>query len=45
MALLRGRRGGGGGGKLIFVKRDKPFLVSVNRYVLKKCSVNRGFTP
>ena len=42
MALPRGR---GGAGKLIFVKRDQPFLVSVNRDVLKKCSVNRDFTP
>ena len=44
MALLRGR-GVGGEGKLIFVKQDQPFLVSVNRDVLKKCSVNRDFTP
>lgn len=41
MALLRGR----GEVKLIFVKRDQPFLVSVNRDVLKKCSVNRDFPP
>ena len=28
--------GGGGGGR-----RDRPFLVSVNRDILKNCSVNR----
>ena len=29
------KRGGGGG------RRDRPFLVSVNRDILKNCSVNR----
>ena len=31
------KRGGRGG----WCRRDRPFLVSVNRYILKNCSVNR----
>ena len=31
------KMGGGGGGN----SRDRPFLVSVNRDILKNCSVNR----
>ena len=38
-------RGGGGGGARVFSgPRGRPFLVSVNRDVLKNCSVNRDWS-
>ena len=36
--------GGGGGASLFSLRRDRPLLVSVNRDVLKSCSVNSDWS-